>query len=113
METIGSRIKAERNLAGMTQEETARNMDINRATLAKYESGAIDPPSSMLEKLAEVLKCSPAKFFPECPSLADYVRPIEKTLDEITETCRRLNDKGLAEAIKRIKELVQLPQYTD
>ena len=111
METIGGQIKAERNRARMTQEELAKKLGVNRATLSKYESGAIDPPASAIEKMAQILKCNPALFFSRCQQCTE--EKTEKLLAEVAAEFQRLNTNGKAEAVKRIKELAQLPQYTD
>lgn len=113
MDTIGSRIKAERKRAGMTQAELAKKICMGKSTVQKYELNITSPSADMLYLLAEALKCSPANFFPKCPPLADCGRPTEKTPTEITEAYQSLNSEGKAEAIKRIKELAQLPQYTN
>lgn len=111
MGTIGSRIKKERKRAGMTQAELAKKIGICRATLAKYETGCIDPPSSMLEKIAFAIKCSTVSFLPGCPRFAEDNKT--EAFSELTAAYQQLNSIGQAEAIKRIKELAQLPQYTD
>lgn len=113
METIGSRIKAERKRAGMTQIELAKKLNVAAGTIQQYELDKRQPNGKMLQRLAEAINCSAANFFPECPRLADYVQPAEKTPDEMTGVYQLLNGKGRAEALKRIKELAQLPQYTD
>lgn len=43
----------------MTQEQLAHTLGINRATLSKYESGAIDPPTSQIQSIAAALGVSP------------------------------------------------------
>lgn len=44
--------------ASITQEELAKALGINRATLSRYESGAIDPPSSQPQRIASALGVS-------------------------------------------------------
>lgn len=56
------RIRAARKAAGMTQEELARALGINRATLSRYESGAIDPPSSQIPRIAKAVGVSTASL---------------------------------------------------
>lgn len=48
-------IKDARKKAGMTQNELAEKLGINRATLSKYENGQIDPTVSQLMKIADAL----------------------------------------------------------
>lgn len=54
------RIRAARKAAGMTQQELAAALGINRATLSRYESGAIDPPSSQIPRIAQAVGVSTA-----------------------------------------------------
>ncbi len=46
----------------MTQDELAQFLGINRATLSKYESGIIDPPTSQLQRIADALGVHVAKL---------------------------------------------------
>lgn len=48
-------IRAARKAEGMTQEELAQELKINRATLSKYESGIISPTLEMLGRIAIAL----------------------------------------------------------
>lgn len=50
-----NRIRDVRKAAGMTQAQLAKSLGVNRATLSRYESGDIDPPSSQLQRIADVL----------------------------------------------------------
>lgn len=113
MDTIGSRIKAERKRAGITQAELAKKLGLATGTIQQYELGKRQPNGKMLQRIAGAINCSTANFFPECTHLADFVRQAEKALAESAEAYQELNGKGRAEAIKRIKELAQLPQYTE
>ncbi len=55
---IGDKIRDRRKKAKLTQEDIARLLDVDRVTVSKYESGAIDIPLSRLEKMAEALEVS-------------------------------------------------------
>lgn len=52
---IGERIREFREAKGWTQDELAVAADMNRVTIAKYESGRIEPKSKSLSKLATAL----------------------------------------------------------
>ena len=52
------RIRQARKAAGITQEELAHILGINRATLSKYESGVIEPSISQLISIASALNTS-------------------------------------------------------
>ena len=58
---VGERIKRLREALEMTQETLAKQIDTTKQTIYKYENGIItNIPSDKLEKLAEVLKTTPA-----------------------------------------------------
>lgn len=48
-------IRKARKEAGWTQEKLAKELDINRATLSKYETGGISPTLEMLANIAIAL----------------------------------------------------------
>ena len=57
---IYEKIKARREELGLTLEEVAQALGVNRSTILRYESEQIKKmPIDMIEPLAKVLKCSP------------------------------------------------------
>lgn len=58
MNTLGERIKDLRNKKGVTQEELANKLSINRATLANWEINRATPDISVLPLLANYFKVS-------------------------------------------------------
>lgn len=50
-----NKIRELRKAAKITQEELAKAIGITHATLSRYESGAIDPPTSQLQAIAAAL----------------------------------------------------------
>ena len=55
---IGNRIAELRRERGMNQEELAEKANISRITLARYETGVIDPGAKPLSRLADALSVS-------------------------------------------------------
>jgi len=53
MQTIGSRLKAERDAAGLSQQQACDITGVTRKTLYNYESDERDPPGLFLAALAE------------------------------------------------------------
>lgn len=53
-----NKIRELRKAAKITQEELAKAIGITHATLSRYESGAIDPPTSQLQAIAAALGVS-------------------------------------------------------
>ena len=59
--TIYERIKERRKNLGLSADDVANALGISRATVYRYESSYIEKlPTSVLEPLAKVLKCSPS-----------------------------------------------------
>ena len=51
-------IQVKRTEANLKQEDIARALDIDRSTVAKWETGKSLPRAEMLVRLAKVLRCS-------------------------------------------------------
>lgn len=59
MSVLGNRIKAQRELLDMTQEELAQKLGYkSRSTVNKIEMGINDIPQSKIPKFAKALNCS-------------------------------------------------------
>lgn len=58
MHSIGDRLRNLREARGMTQDDLAEKAELNRVTIAKYETGKIEPKSQSLRKLAAALDVS-------------------------------------------------------
>lgn len=61
-EVFPSRAKKARNETGMSQEEVAINTGIPRSTIAKYETGKLEPDLEKLGIIAEFYN-KPADYF--------------------------------------------------
>lgn len=81
--TIGNRIKEKRIEKSMTLEEVGKIAGVSRATIQRYESGAItNIPSDRIESIAMALKTTPAYIMgweddSVDPFLFDNISPIE------------------------------------
>ena len=51
-------IKTQRESIGITQEKLAEEMNIDRSTVAKWETGQSMPRADKLKRLAEILDCT-------------------------------------------------------
>lgn len=56
--TIGDRIQETRKSRGLNQEQLAELASLNRVTIAKYESGRIEPGAQALARIADALEVS-------------------------------------------------------
>lgn len=61
---IGAQLRAVRLACGVSQEELAEHLGIERVTLSRYESGARTLPLATLVRIAEVLGQPIVAFFP-------------------------------------------------
>lgn len=53
-QTIGQRLKMYRTSCGLTQEQIAAVLNINRTTYTKYETGVSEPSHDLLKKMVAV-----------------------------------------------------------
>lgn len=56
--SLGENLKTVREERGFTQEEIAKEVNINRVNLAYYENGTKIPSVAVLTSIADVLNCS-------------------------------------------------------
>lgn len=56
--SLGDRIRERRVKLGFTQDQLADLIGMKRANIAAYEANRNSPPSEVLPKLADALKCS-------------------------------------------------------
>ena len=128
----GLKIREARKSVKMTQEQLAQVLGINRATLSKYESGIIDPPSSQLQAIATALGVS---LLDLC---GDHERELYKAgfdlgvygtdhdiygnlmmkgytfstqEEKVIIALSQLNDEGQQKAVERVEELTEIPRY--
>lgn len=59
---FAAQLRRLREQAGMTQFSLGSAVGIQSTSIARLESGAIDPKFSTIVKLAEALKCTPAEL---------------------------------------------------
>ncbi|MEE1219292.1 MAG: helix-turn-helix domain-containing protein [Ruminococcus sp.] len=53
-QTIGQRLKMYRHSCGLTQEQVAAVLNINRTTYTKYETGVSEPSHDLLKKMVAI-----------------------------------------------------------
>ena len=122
--TIGQRIKEARKSAGLTQRELAEKAGTATGTIQQYELGKRQPRIEQFQAIADVLNVD-VNWLMNGYTLAqrdqafrDFVKKrfseveVWKTgLDEIGRDLWKLNDEGQVEAVKRVKELTEIPRY--
>lgn len=53
------KLKEARRKKGLTQEQLAKKIGVNRSVISKYESGMIEPSVTQIEKIADALEVNP------------------------------------------------------
>jgi transcriptional regulator with XRE-family HTH domain len=98
----GHYIKEWRKHRGLTQDQLAERIGMDRAYLSKIESGKRRYDQPFLEAAAEILQCEPADLIIRDPldpdgiwSVWDQLKPVEKSqVVEIAKTIRRTGTDG-------------------
>lgn len=134
MGMIWENIRNLRKAAGLTQSELAEKLQMNRATISKYETGDICPPLSVIRKLCEIYGCDfhdivqsapPHQSTPESrrqveelmgqgPGYLDAPIPQEETekrVQRVRAAFDAMSQDGQEEATRRVEELARLPEY--
>ena len=78
-----TKIRQMRKAAGVTQEQLANKLGVNRATISKYESGQIEPTISMLETIASVLGVHIFDLVGSGDELDRYAHDVAKTQTDV------------------------------
>jgi len=105
MGSLGSRIKKARNNKGYTQEELALKLEVDRSTVASWETGRRDPDTSTLFKIAKLCEVPIGWLFGDLDiKKIDLVDLLENEKTQITAGGRPLTPE---ERIK-ILEIVNL-----
>jgi transcriptional regulator with XRE-family HTH domain len=74
---IGLQLRAVRLACGVSQEELAERLGIERVTLSRYESGARTLPLATLVTIAELLRRPIAEFLPTSAAPASPSAPLQ------------------------------------
>ncbi|MGB9661248.1 MAG: helix-turn-helix domain-containing protein [Moorellaceae bacterium] len=95
---LTERLRKLREQAGLTQEELAKLLGVERSTISRYESGNRDPSSEMLDRLAKFFNVS-----------VDYLlgrTDDPRTIEQINEEAQ----KKIEEALEGDEELLSFWQ---
>ena len=76
----GERIRELRKARGLNQEQLAELASLNRVTVAKYESGRIEPGAQALSRIADALEVSTDALLGRSEEVPDPV-PRPRTLE--------------------------------
>jgi transcriptional regulator with XRE-family HTH domain len=96
--TIGLKLLRVRQLAGLSQENVANDLNFSPSTYSKLESGKIDFTATRLQQLADYFKVFAPDFLDstlDAPRQQDEVRPLsdykkmETKIDVLNELLRK------------------------
>lgn len=131
-------IRAARKAAGISQDELAQFLGVNRATISKYETGIIEPSFSQLAQIASYLEIDFGEFLDgeayrlyqahrsgfdagvraeqiSNMALRSVFEPEGYSFSEtemlLVKTFSQLNPEGQTKAVERVEELTEIPKY--
>lgn len=108
--TKGKRIRTQREELRISQTELASRIDVSKQTLYKYENDIVtNIPSDVIERLSEVLQCSPA-YIMGWDSPAPSTKTTTDT-QELLETYNKLNGEGKQKVREYASDLVNTGMY--
>lgn len=120
----GDMIRKCRTEKGLTQKKLGELCGIADSNIRKYESGNQNPKIETLQKIADALDIPVNRLLAGKiisrdelkEKLSEYglTHLVPDTEEERTvlENCKKLNETGKKEAVKRVEELTHLEKYT-
>ena len=98
-QAIGKALALYRKKTGLTQDQVAEKLDVERETVSRFERGAVIPPIPRLYELADIYGCAVDDLLALSSSRTpDQIKDIAKLLDGMDENHRKL-------AVAMIREL--------
>ena len=113
MEDISKKIKKHRKMLGITQEQLAERMDINKKTIIRYESGKCKPEYEMIPKLAKALHVNKEYLFndysdSDLEKIKEQLKKANKDFDNLLQQISEYEKKHSEEDIESKKMYILL-----
>jgi len=100
---VGGQLRLARELAGLTQTEVGRALDMSFQVIQKYEQGEIRVSASRLFHLAQLLRKSPDYFFEGlAPSDVSGIGVLERSDIELVRAFRTIQSDELKQLLVRL-----------
>jgi transcriptional regulator with XRE-family HTH domain len=100
---VGSQLRLARELAGLTQTEVGRALDMSFQVIQKYEQGEIRISASRLFQLARLLRKSPDYFFEGLAATdAAGIGVLERSDIELVRAFRAIQSDELKQLLVRL-----------
>ena len=108
--SMKDKIKDRRTELGLTQEQLADKLGLQKSAIAKYENGRVENiKRSVIVKMAQVLECSP------CYLLDMDLTPASVSLNQeekdLVDGYRLLNDTGKKQLHKQLSMMLNDDEY--
>lgn len=109
--SLGRNLAYFRKLAGLTQQQVAEKLNLNRTTYTKYETGASEPSIEILKQIAVILKVDVASILADDNSAtvndaqSDDLQGFEPELRNLIINYRALARDDREEVFKLINQL--------
>lgn len=130
---IGDNIKTMRNNKKMYQQELASKLGVSKSTVAMWETNKREPNIETINRIAEILECSPSYLIGDATEKKSGFRLDYSGIEAINIYCTRnfgnkaeqeeahsiliglfeLNLNGLKKVWERICELKYIPDYNN
>ncbi|NBK00664.1 XRE family transcriptional regulator [bacterium 1xD8-48] len=119
--TAGENIKRIRKEKGLTQKQLGELCGMNEVQIRRYELGGANPKFETVAKIAKALGTTPFVLYdgPEAPARLEqavkesaYLIQPDELEHDLLDAFWELNDKGAETALERVKELTEIPRYT-
>lgn len=113
--SVGTRIKAARQAAGLNQEQLAKALGVSKGSIGNYEADISHPKEEILISLLSVLDVDANYIYQDYFSTKNA--PAESGSDfqkkRLMENYESLNQDGRNNLVNYSEDLTQLPKYTE
>ena len=100
----GEKIKEIREYRNLTQDQLAELASLNRVTVAKYESGKVEPGAHALSRIADALEISTDVLLGRSADPVEYVQaPLSEEARIISEGVDRMPKEDRKKALNIMK----------
>lgn len=104
---LGNRIKQRRLELGLTQEDIAKKIGVNRSTVSSWEIERREPDGEILAKLANILQCTTDFLLGNNTPSLQQKDPVEENWPEVLQVLRRSGKKPTAQERKKIAKIIE------
>ncbi len=110
--TLGDNLRTLRIAAGYTQEVLAKKLNLSKANVSKYESGAIEPNISTMVSISILFSVS-VDFLLGLTDIAKPITPspLSPSENQLIDNYRNLNEEGQEKLLDHSIDLVSSGRY--